>query len=105
MREKVALLLAGAACALGGVAASGGMAGAQRATASSDAQIVRAVRAVEREARHTTDAVRSIRGSRFSGAPPTLIDIEGELKRITQATRAHCSLYHQTNDRISSPCG
>lgn len=101
MREKIALLMTGAACALGGMVVSGGMAGAQSARSSSDAQIVRAI---QKDTRDTTQAIRDLRG-RFGTSAPTLQDIVQDLGRITTATRSHCSLYHQVNDRTSGPCG
>lgn len=94
MRDRIVLLLAGAACALGGVVVSGGIAGAQRATTASDAQVVRAIR-------ENTQAVRALRGP---GATVTLRDVHVELKRIVTATQKTCADHAQASGVATSAC-
>lgn len=107
MREKVVLLLAGAACALGGVAVAGGMAGAQGATASSDAQIVRELKDIERALPRVAS---ELRGGSSSSAPTlktlntTIYRLERELMTIRDSTGALCYNFAAVHGRSQLGC-
>lgn len=94
MREKIALLLTGAACALGGVALSGGVAGAERGRAAGPSLTQQAVNSARRTASNTQnmslrlneiqDDIHAIHGGRTASAGVGLDQLLRVLKAICQ---------------------